>query len=59
MDFDARKRFGNVMSCTHHKIFRTSLSNLAPKLKIAENWKSSDGFSLITPRFQVICWDIY
>jgi hypothetical protein len=28
-------------------------------LILAENWRSSDGFSLITPKFQVICWDIY
>jgi hypothetical protein len=43
----------------YHKISRTSLPNLASKLILAENWRSFDGFSLITLKFQVICWDIY
>ncbi len=42
-----------------YKIYGISFSNLAPKLKFAENWKSKNGFSWITLKFQVICWDIY
>jgi hypothetical protein len=42
-----------------HKIFGLSLSNLASKLKFAENWKTKNGFSGITPKFQEICWNIY
>ncbi len=43
----------------HHKIFWTSLSNLALKLKFAENQKRKNGFFWIILKFQVICWDIY
>jgi hypothetical protein len=43
----------------HDKFFGISLLNLAPKLKFAENWKSKNEFFWITPKFQVICWDIY
>jgi hypothetical protein len=32
---------------------------LSLKLKFSENWKSKNGFSWITLKFQVICWDIY
>ncbi len=39
--------------------YRFSLWKLAPKIKIAENWKSKNGISWITPKFKVICWDIY
>ncbi len=42
-----------------HKVCWTSLSNLAPKLKFAENWKSQNRIYRITLKFQVICWDIY
>jgi hypothetical protein len=35
------------------------LSNLAPKWKLAENWKSLNGFFCITLKFQLICWNIY
>jgi hypothetical protein len=39
----------NAFSCKiaikYHQIFGISLSNLAPKLKFAENWKSKNGVS--------------
>jgi hypothetical protein len=43
----------------HYPIFKTSLLNLAPKLKFAENWESKNGFFWITLKFQVICLDMY
>jgi hypothetical protein len=66
MDFDEKCFFGIVMSYTlsykklESKICPISLLNLAPKLKFAENRSARyTRNSRITPKFQVICWDIY